>query len=121
MYSISALFCCDNIPPHTNIADRIWEEIIICIKCDEREIDKLTKQYFKEQEIDYEADNHIASWKYFKTIKKYELIDVRLDDLFIKNKIEIIEVFSRLLSEEQAQSLLSNCERDVDNKAPKIL
>ncbi|HOG49830.1 MAG TPA: hypothetical protein PKY10_04520 [Lentisphaeria bacterium] len=112
MYSVSALFCCETIPRDTNITDKLWEEIIICIKCDENEIDKLTTQYFKKQEIKYKAEKHIASWKYVKTIKIHEPIDDKLDEFFIKNKIEIIEVFLRFLSDEQAQSLLSDYESD---------
>jgi len=108
MFSVSALFVCDHMPMSFQKKDRLWEEKIVCICCEEDKAMTIADEYFRNEEIDYETQEGMASWRFVHIIDIYKPVEDTLDRLFQNQGLKVIEVFSRLLTEQQAKSLLKN-------------
>ncbi|NLT47169.1 MAG: hypothetical protein GXX92_02030 [Clostridiales bacterium] len=108
MFSVSALFVCDHKPMLFQKKDRLWEEKIVCICCEEDKVKTIADEYFRNEEMEYETQKGMASWHFVQIIDIYKPVEDTLGILFHNQGLKVIEVFSRHLTEQQAKSLLKN-------------
>ena len=105
LFSVSALFVCENVPALPNEGERLWEEQIVCLSCFEDEVLERAARYFQSQEVEYETtDGGKAKWKFYGVIDIYHIPESQKF-----GKIDTpVEFFSRLLTDRQAKELCRN-------------
>ena len=93
VFSVSALFVCNHFPLLTSQNDRIWEELIICLSCEEEDVIDISINYFKSKECEYETIEGKALWEFYGIIDIYKVFDYdNTKTLITNNKKNIVEI-----------------------------